>query len=244
MCSGELAGGRLTIACELRPRRLRRAHPGAGAGRQEHTQGDRDFTVRDRSGGPILSRMPVTEERIDALERDVAEIRGQVFEIRTTQTLHTTALGQCKEQMTILRTGQHQLRKGQEELRAGQDELRAGVEELRAGHAELRAETAELRKGQEELRAITDDLRKGQDELRTGMEELRATTAELRTGVEELRATTAELRAGQDDIRETLDGFRAAFAAVLDEIGQQKAWREEFSDKLARVIAKSEGLNA
>lgn len=174
--------------------------------------------------------MPVTEERIDALERDVAEIRGQVFEIRTTQTLHTTALGQCKEQMTILRTGQHQLRKGQEELRAGQDELRAGVEELRAGHAELRAETAELRKGQEELRAITDDLRKGQDELRTG--------------VEELRATTAELRAGQDDIRETLDGFRAAFAAVLDEIGQQKAWREEFSDKLARVIAKSEGLNA
>jgi len=160
--------------------------------------------------------MPVTEERIDALERDVAEIRGQIFEVRTTQTLHTTALVQCKEQLGYLRTGQHELRKGQEELRTTTAELCATV----------------------------DDLRTGQDELRKGQDALRAETAELRKGQDELRADTAALRADTASIRETLDRFHSAFAVVLDEIRQQKAWREEFSGKLARVIAKSEGLDA
>jgi uncharacterized coiled-coil DUF342 family protein len=125
--------------------------------------------------------MPVTEERIDAIEREITGIRSDV-------RLQNAMLIKCGEQMSDLRTGQH-----------------------------------ELRKGQEELYAITAELRAGQDEL---------------------RATTAELRAGQEEIRETLEEFRSAFAVVLDEIRQQKAWREEFSDKLARVIAKSEGIDA
>ncbi|WP_182874825.1 hypothetical protein [Microbispora sp. H10670] len=102
-------------------------------------------------------------------------------------------------------------------------DLRMGQHELQKGQEELRATTAELRAGQEELRAITDDLRTGQDELRKGQEELRGDTAA---------------------IRETLEDFRGLFAFVMDEIRLQKAWREEFSDKLARVIAKSEGVDA
>ncbi|WP_204053600.1 hypothetical protein, partial [Microbispora rosea] len=74
-------------------------------------------------------------------------------------------------------------------------------------------------------------------DLRAGQEELRATTADLRAGQEELRK-------GQEEMRETLEEFRSAFSVVLDEVRQQKAWREEFSDKVARVIAKSEGLDA
>ncbi|MEN3537629.1 hypothetical protein AAH991_21130 [Microbispora sp. ZYX-F-249] len=111
--------------------------------------------------------MPVTEERIDAIEREITGIRSDV-------RLQNAMLIKCGEQMSDLRTGQHELRKGQEEL----------------------------------------------------------------------YAITAELRAGQEEIRETLEEFRSAFAVVLDEIRQQKAWREEFSDKLARVIAKSEGIDA
>ncbi|WP_432931489.1 hypothetical protein ACQPZZ_11665 [Microbispora sp. CA-135349] len=153
--------------------------------------------------------MPQTEERIDAIERNVADIRSAV-------RLQNAMLTTCGEQIGDLRTGQHELRKGQDELRKGQDELRTI--------------TADLRKGQDELRVITDDLRKGQDELR-------ATTADLRAGQDELRK-------GQEEIRETLEGFRSAFAVVLDEVRQQKAWREEFSHKVARVIAKSEGLDS
>ncbi|WP_030510692.1 hypothetical protein [Microbispora rosea] len=139
--------------------------------------------------------MPQTEERINAIEREITGIRSDV-------RLQNAMLIKCGEQMSDLRTGQH-----------------------------------ELRKGQEELLTITTDLRAGQ-------EELRATTADLRAGQEELRATTADLRAGQEEMRETLEEFRSAFSVVLDEVRQQKAWREEFSDKVARVIAKSEGLDS
>ncbi|MEV4295921.1 hypothetical protein [Microbispora rosea] len=160
--------------------------------------------------------MPQTEERIDAIEQEITGIRSDV-------RLQNAMPIKCGEQMSDLRTGQHELRKGQEELltittdlRAGQEELRATTADLRAGQEELRATTAELRAGQEELRATTADLRAGQDELRKGQEEM----------------------------RETLEEFRSAFSVVLDEVRQQKAWREEFSDKVARVIAKSEGLDA
>ncbi|MEV7807663.1 hypothetical protein AB0O28_32410 [Microbispora sp. NPDC088329] len=160
--------------------------------------------------------MPQTEERIDAIEQEITDIRSDV-------RLQNAMLIKCGEQMSDLRTGQHELRKGQDELRTitadlrtGQDELRTITADLRTGQDELRTITAGLRTGQEELRAITDDLRTGQDELRKG----------------------------QEEIRETLEEFRAAFAVVLDEVRQQKAWREEFSHKLARVIAKSEGLDA
>ncbi|MBE3010180.1 hypothetical protein IL992_13395 [Microbispora sp. NEAU-D428] len=139
--------------------------------------------------------MPQTEERIDAVEQEITGIRSDV-------RLQNAMLIKCGEQMSDLRTGQHELQKGQEELRTITAELRTGQDELR--------------KGQDELLAITDELRKGQDEL---------------------RADTAA-------IRQTLEEFRSAFAVVLDEIRIQKAWREEFSDKVARVIAKSEGLEA
>ncbi|WP_432871120.1 hypothetical protein [Microbispora rosea] len=132
--------------------------------------------------------MPQTEERIDAIEQEITGIRSDV-------RLQNAMLIKCGEQMSDLRTGQHQLRKGQEELLTI---------------------TTDLRAGQEELRATTADLRAGQDELRKGQEEM----------------------------RETLEEFRSAFSVVLDEVRQQKAWREEFSDKVARVIAKSEGLDA
>ncbi|TLP58856.1 hypothetical protein [Microbispora triticiradicis] len=146
--------------------------------------------------------MPQVEERIDVIERDVADFKNHV-------RLQNAMLTKCGEQLSDLRMGQHELQKGQEELRAT---------------------TAELRVGQEELRAITDDLRTGQDQLRAGQDE-------LRKGQEELRGDTAA-------IRETLEDFRGLFAFVMDEIRLQKAWREEFSDKLARVIAKSEGVEA
>ncbi|GGO30149.1 hypothetical protein [Microbispora bryophytorum] len=45
-------------------------------------------------------------------------------------------------------------------------------------------------------------------------------------------------------MRQTLEEFRSAFAVVLDEVRQQKAWWEELSDKVACVIAKSAGLDA
>ncbi|MFI7032571.1 hypothetical protein ACIBK1_27980 [Microbispora rosea] len=153
--------------------------------------------------------MPQTEERINAIEREITGIRSDV-------RLQNAMLIKCGEQMSDLRTGQHELRKGQEELLTI---------------------TTDLRAGQEELLTITTDLRAGQ-------EELRATTADLRAGQEELRTTTADLRAGQEEMRETLEEFRSAFSVVLDEVRQQKAWREEFSDKVAHVIAKSEGLDA
>ncbi|WP_169979512.1 hypothetical protein [Microbispora sp. H10836] len=153
--------------------------------------------------------MPETEERIDAVEREIAGIRSDV-------RLQNAMLIKCGEQMSDLRIGQHELQKGQDELYTITTELRTGQDELR--------------KGQDELRTITDDLRTGQDDLRT-------ITDDLRKGQEELRADTAA-------IRQTLEEFRGAFAVVLDEIQIQKAWREEFSDKLARVIAKSEGLDA
>ncbi|XVQ88279.1 hypothetical protein ACQP2K_12925 [Microbispora siamensis] len=146
--------------------------------------------------------MPQTEERIDAIEREITGIRSDV-------RLQNAMLIKCGEQMSDLRTGQH-----------------------------------ELRKGQEELRTITAELRTGQDDLRKGQDELRLITDDLRTGQEELRADTAELRKGQEEIRETLTDIRAVLGMVLDEVQIQKAWREEFSDKVARVIAKSEGLEA
>lgn len=132
--------------------------------------------------------MPQTEERIETIEQEITGIRSDV-------RLQNAMLIKCGEQMSDLRTGQH-----------------------------------ELRKGQEELLTITTDLRAGQ-------EELRATTADL-------RASQEEMRKGQEEMRETLEEFRSAFSVVLDEVRQQKAWREEFSDKVARVIAKSEGLDA
>ncbi len=194
------------------------------------THRGRDFTVRDHLRVPILSGMPETEERIDAVEREIAGIRSDV-------RLQNAMLIKCGEQMSDLRVGQHELQKGQDELytittelRTGQDELRRGQDELRKGQDELRSITDDLRRGQDDLRTITEDLRKGQDDLRT-------ITEDLRKGQDDLRADTAA-------IRQTLEEFRGAFAVVLDEIQIQKAWREEFSDKLARVVAKSEGLDA
>ncbi|MFG1822323.1 hypothetical protein ACGFIJ_07540 [Microbispora bryophytorum] len=61
--------------------------------------------------------------------------------------------------------------------------------------------------------------------------------------MDDLRTGQDELRKGQEEMRQTLEEFRSAFAVVLGEVRQQKAWRE-FSDKVACVIAKSAGLDA
>ncbi|GIH68726.1 coiled-coil domain-containing protein [Sphaerimonospora thailandensis] len=144
--------------------------------------------------------MPITEERIDAIERDNAEIKrdlrevkSHVREVRSQQTLQTQVLTRYLEDITELRTGQDELRTNYQELRKGQDELRSNYQELR----------------------------KGQDELRTNYQELR-TMVERNT--------------------ETLAEFRSAFNIVLDELQAQKAWREEFSSKVAWLMAKAEGV--
>ncbi|WP_182909195.1 hypothetical protein [Microbispora sp. H13382] len=51
-------------------------------------------------------------------------------------------------------------------------------------------------------------------------------------------------RKGQDEFREMAEWFRSARRILLVEAQAQKAWREEMSRMIDRVIAKSEGLEA
>ncbi|MEV6981573.1 hypothetical protein AB0M95_10000 [Sphaerisporangium sp. NPDC051017] len=45
-------------------------------------------------------------------------------------------------------------------------------------------------------------------------------------------------------IRATLEDLRSGLNVLLGEVDAQKAWREEFSSKVARLIAKSEDVDA
>ena len=130
--------------------------------------------------------MPYLEERVSAVETDIAEIRGDIHQMKTTQPLQGEVLARVTGHIVDLRTGQTELRTNVEDLRSGQAELRANVDKLIVG----------------------------QDELRT---------------------TTRELS-------ETLKEFRTAFNIMLDEVQAQKAWREEYSSKIDRVIAICEGV--
>ena len=123
--------------------------------------------------------MPYLEERVSAVETDIAEIRGDIHQMKTTQTLQGEALARV------------------------------------TGHI------VDLRTGQTELRTNVDKLIVGQNELHTIAQELSEATREL---------------------SETLKEFRTAFNIMLDEVQAQKAWREEYSSKIDRVIAMCEGV--
>src|SRR5437868_11520680 len=97
--------------------------------------------------------MPYLEERVSAVETDIAEIRGDVHQMKTTQTLQGEVLARVTEHIVDLRTGQTELRTNVEELRTNVDKLIVGQNELHTITQGLSETTQELSETLKEFRS-------------------------------------------------------------------------------------------
>ena len=140
-----------------------------------------------------VRREILTEELLN-LPRQVAEMAAILRDVLATLQQHTEAIAEIRGDVSELKTDVSGLKTDVSELKTDMAEVKADVAELKTDMVEVKADVAELKTDMVEVKADVAELKTDMVEVKVDVAELKTDMVEVKTGVSGLRSDVGELK--------------------------------------------------